>query len=334
MSYEILKKELKENKLRNIYLFYGVEDYLKNFHLNQIENMIITEELKNFNYLFLDENNASPQVIVDFCESLPVMSDKKLLVIRKTNLLKNKKSSSGINLEGLMKYFEDIPNYICMIFVETNEIDKRSSLYKYIEKSGLAVEFEFQKRDQLSNLVERMFKENGKVIGKDEILYIVDNTDPDVQSVLNECNKIIDYCYEKSSITISDIKSIITCSLTSQVFEMIDNTAQKNIKQALLMLNEMLTLKEPIPKILVLIARQIKIMLQVKLLSIEGLNQNEIAKRVGIYYINKYIKQSDRFSIEKLEELLFECSTADIKIKTSGVEDRIILEELIIKIAC
>ena len=333
MSYEVLKKELKENKLRNIYLFYGVEDYLKNFHLNQIENMTITEELKSFNYLFLDESSVSPQAIVDFCESLPVMCDKKLLVIKKTNLLKSKKSSSGINLDGLMKYFEDIPDYVCIIFVEANEIDKRSSLYKYIEKSGLTVEFGLQKRDQLSNWIERVFKENGKSIGKDEILYIVDNADTNMQSILNECNKIIDYCFDKKSISLEDVKSIITHSLTFQVFEMIDETAQKNLKKALIMLNEMLILKEPTPRILSLIAWRIKIMLQAKVLLKEGLSQNEIAKRTGAYFISKCIKQSDNFSIEKLEELMYECSIADVKIKTSAIEDRIILEELIIKIA-
>ncbi len=333
MSYDILKKEIKEKKLRNIYLFYGQETYLRDYYLNQIDKLMVNQSIKEMNFLLMDENGASIQGIIEFCDNPPVMSDKKLLVIKKTNFLKNKKSGSGTDIERLLEYLDTIPDYIVIVFVEGTEIDKRNSIYKYIEKNGLVSEFIYQSREQIANWVERIFKDANKKVTKEDILYIVDNTNPDMQSILNECNKLIDYSLDKDVIELKEIQSVLTKSLNSRVFEMIDNIISNNTKKALEMLGEMLFLKEPTPKILSLIARQIKLLLQVKVYTNEGLSQNEIAKRIELKYVYKFIKQGEKFSVERLEKLLLECSSADMMIKTSSVDDKIILEKLIMQIA-
>lgn len=333
MSYDVLKKEIKDNVFRNIYLFYGEESYLKDYYINQIFKANINEALKDMNFLIMDETSASPQGIVGFCESFPMMDHKKMLIIKKTNLLKNKKSAEGLDIDGFTEYLDNIPPYAIIIFAEGGEIDKRVSMYKYIEKNGLVVEFSYQTREQLANWVQRFFNDNNKKITKEDILYIVDNTDPDMQSILNECNKLLDYSFDKGVVERKDMEALLTRSLSSQVFEMVDNIVGNNTSAALQMLDEMLCLKEPAPKILALIARQIRLMLQAKAYQNEGLGQNEIAKKAGVNYIYKYLKQGEKFSIPRLEKLLIECSEADLMIKSSSVDDRIVLEKLIMQIA-
>lgn len=330
MSYDILKKELKENIIRNIYLFHGVEDYLVRFYTNTIKQSLISELTSSFNYLVLDNDTLSFDAVVDFCECPPMMSNNKLLLIK--NVLKNKKHSQDI--EKLIEYLpQSLPSYMCVIFAEDGATDKRTGIVKMIEKIGLAVEFAYQDKMQLANWVERFFKDSNIKIGKEEILHIIENTDPDMQSISNECNKIIDYCTDKGCVEKNDIDNILTHSLSSKVFEMLDNVAQKSLDTALKMLDEMLALKEPVPRILVLIARHVKIMLQIKLYLKEGISQNEISKRTGVYYIYKYLKQSEDFSIEKLEECMELCGKADLEIKSTGISDKLILEKLIVEIA-
>jgi DNA polymerase-3 subunit delta len=41
MSMQILTEELKKGKIRNLYLFYGPEEYLKNYYLEVIEKNIL-----------------------------------------------------------------------------------------------------------------------------------------------------------------------------------------------------------------------------------------------------------------------------------------------------
>ena len=42
MSIEILKEELKSKKVGNLYLFHGPEEYLKQYYLNNIEEIMYT----------------------------------------------------------------------------------------------------------------------------------------------------------------------------------------------------------------------------------------------------------------------------------------------------
>ena len=66
------------------------------------------------------------------------------------------------------------------------------------------------------------------------------------------------------------------------MFDLTDAIAEKNSSKALKLLNDMVILKEPIPKILFMIARQFRQILQVKLLHREGLTTSEIASKLGM----------------------------------------------------
>ena len=41
-----LKKELSENNLGNLYLFYGEEDYLRDYYIQQVQKKLLTEGME------------------------------------------------------------------------------------------------------------------------------------------------------------------------------------------------------------------------------------------------------------------------------------------------
>ena len=56
MTIEDLEKELKEQKLKCLYLFYGEELFLLESSLKKIKS-IFGEIVKGINYIVIDENN-------------------------------------------------------------------------------------------------------------------------------------------------------------------------------------------------------------------------------------------------------------------------------------
>lgn len=44
-----LKKDLSENNLGNLYLFYGEEDYLRDYYIQQVQKKLLTEGMETFN---------------------------------------------------------------------------------------------------------------------------------------------------------------------------------------------------------------------------------------------------------------------------------------------
>ena len=116
---------------------------------------------------------------------------------------------------------------------------------------------------------------------------------------------------------------------------MVDAVAEKRISVALKLLNDMIILKEPLPKILLLIARQLRLILQMKVLCNEGLGKNEACAKLNItpYVGSKVYNQAKNFSVEKIKDVIKEAMELDLAIKTGRINDRIAAEILIYKLA-
>lgn len=332
MSYKILNKELKDNNIRSIYLFYGPERYLVKYYLNEIKNKTVEESLQAMNYLVLEGDGTTVEAIIEFCDCLPIMAERKLLVIK--DFLKEKSSDiSSKETEKLINYLSNLPNYVHIVFIEDISVNKKSSLYKFLDKNALVIEFEHLTKQQLVKWVEKILKENNKDIGYDAANYLIDVLEPDMHGIMNECLKLISFVGERKNVSIEDINKICKKSINYKVFEMVEDISKKNVRGALVKLNEILNLKEPEIKILGLIVWNIKILLRVKIALNENMPKNLIAQVAGVNYVSKYIEQSQKFTVEQLESALIKCSEADIEMKTKGLNNKIVLEKLIVQIS-
>lgn len=91
--------------------------------------------------------------------------------------------------------------------------------------------------------------------------------------------------------------------------------------------------EEPI-KLIVLIAGQMRLIYQVKLLDRKGYNDKEIGKILGVNpYRLKYIRQEGKdFDLNELLECLDALSKLDVEIKTGKMDKKMGLELFMIRI--
>ncbi len=337
MSLDTLKDDIKKNNIRNLYLFYGPEEYLKKYYTDSMEKLILSDEMKSLNYVKL-EGKVEASKIIEACETMPVFSDSKIVIVKNSGMFKGKKGSEGSKAKAksgndeLISYLQDMPDYTCLIFYE-EEIDKRIKMVDLIKKKGLIVEFSFQKPAELVKWVVKVFKSYDKTIDSLSASQLVDGSELGMTEILNEINKVVLYLGDRTKVTSEDIEKICTKSVKSRVFDLTDAIAERNAAKSLKLLNEMLTLKEPIPKILFMVARQFRQILEMKLLSIDGLSLADAASRVGVtpYTAGKILRQAKSFGVEDLKSAIEGSLEADLAIKTGKMDERIALELLISK---
>jgi DNA polymerase-3 subunit delta len=337
MSLDILKEDLKKKSFRNLYLFYGQEEYLKKFYLESIESCLISEDFKALNKVTL-EGRVDVGKIIDNCETLPVFSEKRLVVVKNSGFFKPKKKQgedsgpvSGSN--ELLKCIQDIPPHACVIFYEA-EVDKRmKSLLDAVKKNGLVVEFNYLKPDELVRWVTKKFKAWGKDIDLSSASMIIENCEQGMTEISNELDKLNAYTAGRNSIIMADIEAVCSKSIKSRIFDLTDAISEKNGTRALKLVNDMSILKEPMPKVLFMITRQFRQILQIKLLSSEGMSTNEAAGRIGVtpYGAGKLLKQSGSFTVETLKKALEKSLEMDIAVKTGKLDDRMAVELLIME---
>ncbi len=330
MSFELLKKQIEEDNTGNLYLFYGPEKYLMNMYLNAIEKKIIQGGTKIIN-VSIYESNTEPQAIIDCCETIPVMSDKRLVIVKDYGLFNKTKGNNAVSV--FESYVEQIPEHACLIFTE-KEVDKRRKIYKQIDKYGLIAAFEYRKPYELVNWIIKELKKYGKIIGKNQASRIVENCEASMADIYTEIEKIAMYLEDKSNVDDEIIDNIMYKSVKSRIFELTDAIAEKNISRAIAVLKDMLILKEPVPLIVFMIARQLRQMIQMRLFTEEGLSVKEAASKIGIHpYIGgKVLKYAQKFNTEYLKKSMEKCLEYDISLKTGKIKQETAVELLIFEL--
>lgn len=335
MSIDVLKDDIKNNKFKNIYLFYGQEEFLKKYYLDSIEKAILENDLMAMNKLVL-EGKFEMSKIEEACETLPVFSEKKLVLVKNSGLFKSGKNGAKkqSSRDQLIEYLKNVPTYTVLVFYE-EEIDRRLKTVDVVKKNGLIVEFAFQKPAELVRWVIKVLKSYNKEISVEDASYLIEVCEQGMTEILNEVNKLVMFVGERVKVTAQDIEKVCTKSVKSRIFDLTDAVAEKNLDKALKLFNDMLILREPIPKILFMITRQLRHVLEMKLLSLEGVSVKEACSKIGItpYAGKKVSAQAKRFSIDKLKEGIKEAFELDLAIKTGRISDRVAAELLINKLA-
>ncbi len=333
MSEALLRKAIKDKKIGKLYLFYGCEEYLKRNYIEYIEKNLLDENTKLLNKVVL-EDNITVTSIIDNCETLPLFSDRRMVVVKNSGLFKSKKTKSsstkGKGDDELAQFLKNVPEHACLIFSEA-DIDKRSKAAGIIKEHGLIVEFDFRKPEELAGWVIKMTRKQGYEMDMYTAAHLVEYCESGMDDVLNEINKLCAYAADRKKITVDDIVKVCTRSVKSRIFDLTDAIARMQTDKALAILDDMLVLKEPIPKIIFLIAKQLRQMLQINLMLKEGATKDSIisALKLNRYFAGKTISQAQMFPVKKLEKAIETGLTLDLAIKTGRLKDRAAVELMI-----
>lgn len=311
-----LKKDIKNNSLKNLYLFTGEEIFLSEFYTNDIRKRLFGENDDGFNLLTVTREKPDINTADDFINSYPFMSEKKLLIIKESGLLKK---ATDAEKNFWQKALASVPRYCIIIFCE-NDIDKRNAIYKAITASGCTIEFKYQQGHALITWVQNFISSKGKSISSKDAQYLIDACNPGMINIKCEMEKLLCLRKENSPITANDIDRLVTKSLQSKVFEMAEDIARGKRNDAYKKLDSLRALNVKPPEILPAVFSKFSSYRKIKLLS--HLSVREIAVKMNQkdFFVKKDMQSCASMSIEQIEKILFLCKEADFKLK-NGMSD-------------
>ena len=262
---------------------------------------------------------------------------KKLIVARKTNLFK--KSSKGTaktqktDDNKIAKYIEEnmdiISNSIVLVFIE-DEVDK-NELFTTIEKKGVVCNFEKLKPAQIATRIKAICNAYKVNIDNNTLNYFIETCGTNMQVLINEIRKLIEYAGENGTITKKSIDLLSVKEIEAVIFDLTDYLGKKDIKKAINILNDLLYNKEPIQKILITLYNHFK-KLYITCLAIE--NNNSITESLNLkpnqtFLANKYKMQIKYFNKENLRNILEELISLDYNYKQGNVDINVGLEAIL-----
>lgn len=319
-----LNEDLKTGQLKQVYLLFGEESYLKKQYKDRLSQAMLPG-LDTMNYRYYEGKDTNVKEIIDLAETMPFFCEHRLIVMENTGFLKNASPE-------LAEYIKTMPESVYFLFVES-EVDKRGKLYKAIKEKGRAVELAKQDGNTLLRWVSSLISKEGKQITQSAAKYFLTKVGDDMENIYGELEKLFCYTLEKKEITIEDIEAICTTHMENQIFAMVNAVAEKKQKQALNFYYDLLALKEPPMRILYLMARQFRMILEVADLNRRGCGKKEIAEKAKVpsFAVGKYIAQSSRFSAAELQNIMEECANIETDVKTGKLTDTMAVELFIIQ---
>ena len=340
MNYTEFKELIKEDKLENAYLFVGEEDYLMNECISTLKNKYILGSWEELNFTVLDGDNANFDTLINACETLPFMSDKKIIILKSVNPFIAKEEL--ILKDEIYKYLDSLGDHICLILMDDlNELKKNTKIYRFFKKKDCVVEFSKLKGKYLNSWVESQLKQYNKKMSFSNINYFLQNscylsknTHSNLYDLENELKKLMDFT-SGSEINKADIDFLLIKPLDNNIFDLLSQLSKGDINNSLKIFNEIYLSNEPIQKILFMITRQIRLLLNYKLYKDEGCNDEYIQGKLQIksYEFGKIASSSKNYEIEDLENSLNSILEVDRRIKTTSTNDKIEMEMLLVKLA-
>lgn len=336
VTIENLEKELNQGKLQAIYLLFGEEKYLIETSLKKIKSNF-GECVKGINYILIDETNIK-EMISDI-ETPSFGYDKKLIVARNTGLFKKeaKKKTNELTAlrEKLINYMQEnfrvMQESVVLIFLE-DEVEKQD-LYNFIDKNGVLCKIDFQKPAQIIARMKSICNAYQVKIENYTLQYFVECCGSNMQELINEIRKLIEYAGVNGKIEKEDIDKLCIKKLESVIFDLTDNLGKRNINKSLEVLHNLIYEKEPIQKILITLYNHFK---NIYLTTIAIKENRDILASLNLkpnrtFLVNKYKMQSKYFKEKELRGILQDLCDLDYQYKSGLIDLQIGLETIICK---
>ena len=335
ITIENLEKELKSGVLHSLYLLYGEELFLLETSLKKIKTLF-GECIKGINYITIDDNNYN-QIISDI-ETPAFGYEKKLIIARNTGILKKDGKRKNVEMqklrENIAKYIEEnikeINKSVVLVFIE-EDVDVKLDLYKTIDKLGITCKFDYQKPLQIEKRLKGICQGYKVQIDDATLRYFIECCGTNMQDLINEIRKLIEYAGEGGKIEKQDIDKLSIKKIESVIFDLTDNLGKKQVGKALQVLQNLIYAKEPLQKILITLYNHFKKLYLTKL----AINyKKDIAQSLNlkpnqIFLVNKYKTQASYFQEKELQFILQRLRDLDYNYKVGNIDLQIGLESIL-----
>ena len=264
--------------------------------------------------------------------------EKKLIIAKNTGLFKKegrkkvKKDDQSIKsklLEYLNENFEYIKDSVMLVFVE-DEAEK-SELMEFINKNGIVCNFEYQKPAQIQARIKAITNAYKVNIDTPTLSYFIECCGTDMQDLINEIRKLIEYVGQGRTITKDDIDKLSIKKMESIIFDLTDSLGKKNTKVAIEVLRNLILAKEPVQKILITLYSHFKKLYLVKLAL---KNNKDIIYALDLkpnqtFLVNKYKMQAGYFKTSEVRKILKELCDLDYKYKIGLIDLEVGFESIL-----
>jgi DNA polymerase-3 subunit delta len=327
-KYPDLIRSLKQGPILPLYLFYGEEEFLIQEAADLVIKRVVDPGTRDFNFNVLYCKDSSVSEITALAQTLPFMSEKRLMILKEIDALK------AVDIEELTRYLNDPSPSTCLVMVSNQGKYEKKSLVAAVEARGAVTRFFPLLDREIIAWIEAWARARGLSLQRDAAQYLSQAIGNDLQKIKNELEKVELYLKENKTITFEDMKAVVGDFREYSSFDLATALGQKNKEKAFLILSRLVQEGEQPVGLLGAIAWNFRRLVRAKAMEAAGMGYEEIKRKLSVIFHQSALfqEQMRRFSMEELQKAFDIMLSADRALKSSNLNGRLVLERMILRL--
>lgn len=323
-------KEIKRGSPRPIYILYGTEKYRIQEFVQLLIEHTVEEENRELAIMKMDTAESPIETVVAEAETMPFLVSRKCILVKDQSVFASGKAVKVEHqTERLLAYMDNpMDTSIVVFLVQMDKLDERKKTVKKAKTSGAVLPFLPLSAGELTLWVRKETEKHRCEIGDDAINAVLSSAGTNLQTLSVEIEKCCLFTGTGGTIVVDTVKSLIAKNTEQNVFQLVEDIINRRLDRALNTLDELLKQKEEPIKIMALIVRQLRIMIQVKELTDRSFSQQQAASQLGLhpYAVKMAYEQARDYDVNMLTQWIAEAAELDFEIKSGRVEKTLGLE--------
>jgi len=317
-GYEEFVKEISSGEISPLYIFRGDQIHLIDKALLELRRKVLGEA-DDMNYIVFHGDSTSAAEISENASTVPMFSNKKLIVVKNAEKLKAKE------LTSLDPYFESPSPLSCVVMIFSD-----GKAPKIKNKKLPTFNFSLEKGNTVSAVVEEARRLGCKITTR-AAQTLISLVGEDLKELHNELVKLSLYRVEGTEIDIEDIEKHTRKAQFGDVFALINAISKRNKREAHRVLLDLEEQGEEPLSVLSRIIWRFRLVWKAKELTDKKTPKPELLKELkmspgAFYYLSEDLKKYSYEDITRIMGLLSEC---DKKLKMSYVPKKYQLTKLV-----
>ncbi len=314
-----------------VYLLYGEEEHLRDSAAQELVSRILDPDSRDFNYTVFRAGGSDAGEIAAALMSPPLLSDRRVVLVRGFD------EFAPEDQAALARAIPAMPRTTVAILV-ARAMDERGEAYRLVSGIGRVVRYRRMYPSDAADWLTRHARSHGVELDPAAREYLVRVVGTSAASLAEALERVRDFVGvrdgEHGRLSLADVKQVVSGQPDLSVFDLVEAIGQRDATRAIDAARRIASFGEVPVRVLAMIARQIRLILQAKALQEQGMGVQQIAgaMRVQDYAARKYLAQARNFSHADLERAFEEMVETDVRLKAAGAPDQILLESLILRL--
>jgi len=328
-----------------LYILWGQDDFSLSQSLEEIKRGIGDQELLSANTTILDGQQATSDQLRAVTETMPFLSEKRLVIVGgllgrfepKTKSGGGKKAVSRTNQQNERKSLaagiNGIPDSTILVLVD-GKIGSNNPLFKALSAKATVKTFPLLRNTELRRWIQKRVREESASISPQAVGSLTRLVGSNLWIMSSEILKLILFTSGRS-IEEEDVDRVVSYTREVSVFAMVDAILESKARLAEQALHQLLERGAAPAYLLVMLSRQARMIVRAKELKRQRKPETEIQNRLGLpseYALRKTLEQANRYPLERLKELYHKLLETDLSIKTGKYDGELALSMLIVEL--